>query len=61
MFIVRVYASVLLSALSVSPAAAFEFSGFRMGMSEAEVFGVARRYGYQLQQTDNKPNYSSYF
>jgi hypothetical protein len=37
----------------VGPAAAFEYSGFRMGMTEAEVLSAARRYGYQLKQTDN--------
>jgi hypothetical protein len=61
--IVTVYASVLIAALStfVDRAAAFEYSGFRMGMSEAEIFGVARKNGYQLRQTDSKPNFSSYF
>jgi hypothetical protein len=43
------------------PAMAFEFSGFRMGMSEPEIFEVARQYGYKLQQTDRKPNFSSYY
>jgi hypothetical protein len=63
MFIMRVYTSILLAALSalgLDRAAAFEYSGFRMGMSEAEIFGVAREYKYQLRQIDSKPNFSSY-
>jgi hypothetical protein len=30
-------------------ASAFEFSGFRMGMSEADALGAARRHGYQMR------------
>jgi hypothetical protein len=62
MFIVR-GTGVLLVAVSdlVGPAMAFEFAGFRMGMSEAEIFDVARQHGYQLRQTDRKPNSSSYW
>ena len=48
-------AIIALATLSafVGPAAAFEYSGFRMGMTEAEVLSAARRYGYQLKQHDN--------
>jgi hypothetical protein len=52
----RIYTSIVaLVALSafLRPAIGFEYSGFRMGMSEAEIFTVARRSGYQLRQTDN--------
>jgi hypothetical protein len=36
----------------VEPAAAFEYLGFRMGMTEAEVLSAARRNGYQLRPVD---------
>ena len=37
----------------VGPAAAFEYSGFRMGMSEAEILSAGRRSGHQLRPTDS--------
>jgi hypothetical protein len=49
----------LMAALLViaEPASAFEYLGFRMGMSEAELFAVAGRYGYKLQQLPHTSNY----
>lgn len=44
--------AVALGALHPDFASAFEFSGFRMGMSETDVFGVARRHGYKLRPVD---------
>src|SRR6516165_10223977 len=46
------YLTLALAALLViaEPASAFEYLGFKMGMTEAEVFAVAKRYGYKLQQ-----------
>jgi hypothetical protein len=46
---------IALAALSafLGPAIAFEYSGFRMGMNETEISGVARRNGYKLTQIPN--------
>src|SRR5262245_45628244 len=52
----RVCKSIIaLAALSafVRPVIAFEYSGFRAGMSEAEILSAGRRNGHQLRQTDN--------
>jgi len=57
------YLTLALAALLViaEPASAFEYLGFKMGMSEAEMFAVAGRYGYKLQKVpQTHPNASLY-
>ena len=39
------------------PASAFEYQGFKMGMSEAEMFAAAKHYGYKLLQLPNSSSY----